>query len=96
MDWETYLHYLEPFQREIKEGAPFVLEVVNQSIYEKKRVKAIVCKDFDSLSGADRLWIRNKKEELDPKFWGIEILEEMSGLMLQTDFQGTDGSPRNL
>ncbi len=80
MKLETYIKYLEKCQREIEQGDPVVIPVVDRQNFEQKVVKAILAKPPKALPGGNDLWIKNYREELDPVPWKIKIIEEVSGL----------------
>lgn len=46
--------------------------------YDTKRVRARIARSPEALSGGDLLWVRSETGVLDPKPWGIEILEELT------------------
>jgi hypothetical protein len=77
---ETYIKYLEKYQKEIEQGDPVVIQVVDRQNFEQKVVKAILAKPPKALPGGNDLWIKNYREELDPVPWKIKIIEEVSGL----------------
>lgn len=83
MKLETFIAYLEEHEREIEQGEPFVIQVTDRDIFEEKVVKALVAKPPKALAGAQDLWIKNKREELDPVPWKIKIIEEIDGLFLR-------------
>ena len=80
MKLETYIKYLEKCQREIEQGDPVVIQVVDRENFEEKVVKAIIAKPPKALPGGNDLWIKNYREEIDPVPWKIKVIEEVSGL----------------
>ena len=80
MKLETYIKYLEKYQKEIEQGDPVVIQVVDRQNFEQKVVKAILAKPPKALPGGNDLWIKNYREELDPVPWKIKVLEEVGGL----------------
>jgi hypothetical protein len=77
---ETYIKYLEKCQREIEQGEPVVIQVVDRDNFEEKVVKAILAKPPKALPGGNDLWVKNYREELEPVPWKIKIIEEVDGL----------------
>jgi hypothetical protein len=75
--FEVYWMYLEDLMDEIKEGKPIILEVRDLSDFTRKVVRAEVKEDFNALSGAAKLWIRNLKDDITDQYWGIKVLEEL-------------------
>jgi hypothetical protein len=77
---ETFIKYLEKCDKEIDQGDPVVIQVVDRENFEQKVVKAIIAKPPKKLPGGKDLWIKNYREELDPVPWKIKIIEEVNGL----------------
>lgn len=88
MKLECYAVYLEEHKAEIEAGKPFMVEVIDRDIFEKKVVKAIVAKTCEALPDGDNLWIRDEKTELSPTPWKIKILEETSDLFARKRSHG--------
>jgi hypothetical protein len=69
--------YLEDSLEDIRQDKDIVLEVRDLSDFARKVVKAKVKEDFNALPDAAKLWIRNLKDDITDKYWGIEVLEEL-------------------
>lgn len=77
--YEVYEAYLIGHEEEIEAGKELVLEIKNFEDFQRLVVRAIVSKSFDAIPEAEKLWVRDYKEDTikHTEPWAIKIIEEL-------------------
>ncbi len=83
MQLEAFIKHLEEQMAEIDAGRPVTVQITDRDRFEHKTVKAIIAKSADELPDGEDLWIKNRREELEPVPWKIKIIEETDDLFLR-------------
>ncbi len=78
MSWETNLVALNGKERYIKDASPFETVIVDNTIYEKVYVEAVISDDPEKLKDGELLFVRDFKENLITSSWRIKIIKRLS------------------
>ncbi len=76
MEWELHLEVIYGMDGQVDRGEPLDVYVFNRETYERKYVKAIICRNPADLPGGEKLWVRDYQGKIRQQPWAIKILEE--------------------
>ena len=78
MAWETNLVALKGKERYIKDALPFETVIVDNAIYEKVYVEAVISDDSEKLKDGELLFVRDFRENFLTASWRIKIINKLA------------------